>query len=162
LPIRRECAVKRSGRGHCNVEGGYEDRGSMSELEDIFQRYFATILRLNEIALSRDRSDPMQLTKLRIGLSNLMMAMQTDVPERILARSRAPEALDLVEQHRSKFLAERQRVIQHQANWTAPAMGADCSGYERDVRALFGLHEANHKWRMEVLLPAVRAMKSGV
>jgi hypothetical protein len=133
----------------------------MKEIEQVFQRFFAIILRLNEIALSRDRSDPLQLTKMRIELSNLMMAMQTDVPRLILARSRSPAAQKLAETHRSKFQEERSRVIEHQARWTAPAMAADRAGYERAVRALFGLHEANHKWRMEVLLPAVHALKGG-
>ena len=123
------------------------------ELEPIFQRHFDIIMALNEIALGRDRADALQLTKLRVELSKSIMAMQRDVPEKILAKSRAPKTHELLETYKDVFAEERRRITEHQSRWTAPAMAADRQGYESAVKALFGLHSANHEWRMNVMIP---------
>ena len=123
------------------------------ELEQIFQRHFELILRLNEVALGREQSDALQLTKLRVELSSSIMAMQRDVPEMILAKPKSPKTLQLLDSYREGFAEERRRITEHQSRWTAPAMASDRQGYERDVKSLFGLHKANHEWRMQTMLP---------
>ena len=127
------------------------------ELEQIFQRHFGLILRLNEVALSREQTDALKLTKLRVDLSNSVMAMQREVPEMILARSPSSQTLQLLESYRAAFAEERSRITEHQSRWTAPAMAADRPGYERDVKSLFGVHKDNHEWRMTTMIPQLEA-----
>ncbi|MBA4306872.1 MAG: hypothetical protein C0429_09065 [Sphingopyxis sp.] len=120
---------------------------------EVFEAFFGLIVEANEIALSRERSDPLRLPKLRVRLSGMFINMPTEVAELIRACTSGSETETLVKEFQDRFNDERRKIIMHQAKWPAPEMAAKREEYEKDVRSLFGMHEEHHQWRMRMILP---------
>lgn len=126
-----------------------------ARIAETFDKYFEMIVYANRLAGERASEDALKLVQLRRDLSALTDEMQRIVykvsQEYQLTDTRFP----LLAEHRAMFAAERSAVSNHQSNWTAPAMQRDRARYEADVKALFKMHEDNHRWRKQVFVPAL-------
>jgi hypothetical protein len=129
----------------------------LSEVANAFEDYFALILAANQLALERADEDAMKLILLRRDLSQKTIDVQRIVDKFVQAHAIDEAEVSSLREHRTMFSAERGAVSRHQAKWNAPAMRAARDSYETDVRALFKMHEDNHRWRMRILVPALDA-----
>ncbi len=127
----------------------------LTEVAKAFDDYFAIISEVNKLALERGDSDALKLVKLRRQLSQSISEMQRVVDGTAQLHGLQEASVPELNQHREMFSAERRAVAGHQAKWNAPAMLQDRKGYESDCKALLAMHERNHQWRKDVLLPAL-------
>ena len=133
----------------------------LSNVAKAFDDYFAMIVEANALALERGENDALQLVQLRRELSRKLGAVQQTVDEAVRASGLTDTMIPELREHRSQFSDERRAVAGHQAKWNAPAMRLDRAGYERDCKALFKMHEDNHRWRKHRLLPALERAFAG-
>ena len=127
----------------------------LSDVERAFDEYFAMIVEANVLALERGENDALQLVQLRRELSGKIGAVQRVVDDVSRKHSLSEASVPEMAMQRARFSDERRAVAGHQAKWNAPAMRLDRAGYERDCKALFTMHEDNHRWRKHELLPAL-------
>jgi hypothetical protein len=127
----------------------------LNDVAKAFKDYYAMILAANQLALERTDEDALKLIQLRRDLAQKTIDVQRAVDEFLRASGINEVEVPLVREHRALFSAERRSVSQHQAKWNAPAMRANRDSYEADVRALFKMHEDNHHWRLQILVPAL-------
>ncbi|MBL0925852.1 MAG: hypothetical protein IBJ12_15475 [Sphingomonadaceae bacterium] len=126
---------------------------SVADIREVFDQFFALIVRANELSHQRDEGDPLAVVKLRVDLSVSMMKMQRDVTEALKNISSGSDLASLTEEYWARIMVERRKISDHQVSWPAPAIKADRAGYERACQALYAFHEDNHVWRRDVLLP---------
>lgn len=122
-----------------------------------FDKYFEMIIYANRLATERNSEDPIKLIQLRRDLSTLTEEMRLVVDKVVGEHKITDTHFPLLAEHRAMFGAERSAVSNHQSNWTAPAMARDRAGYQADVKALFKMHEDNHRWRKQTFIPALEA-----
>lgn len=130
----------------------------LSDVSKAFQDYFGMIIAANTLAFERADEDALKLVQLRRGLAQKTMNVHRAVDHFLQVHGIKETQAPLIREHRAMFSAERGSVSQHQAKWTAPAMKANRDSYGTDVRALFKMHEDNHRWRMRILIPALESI----
>lgn len=128
----------------------------LTEVAKVFDDYFAMIVDANTLARERGKNDALQLIQLRRELSRRISGVQQVVDDIARAQGLQEASIAELKEHRAMFSAERRAIAGHQAKWNAPAMHLDRAEYERDCKALFKMHEENHRWRKHVLLPAIQ------
>ena len=127
--------------------------------KNLNERYNAIINEVSRIAGERGTQDALALIGLRRELSVVVSDMQRSIAQFQKDAPDDRELSALLEEHRGMFAAERTAVANSQAKWAATEMQRDRVGYEESVRATKSLHERNHRWRSDILIPAIARLK---